>query len=414
MELEVPPEHITITPDGIGASRPPLDDGDNDSVTIQRHISARYINLLAQLNAVGQVGVAGGSSSGELLRDGVDEPGEVDVVSAQSHLSSQNHPYMPGFEQTADTFREEVGPMVTMADSSAYMSRPRRESSTTPDPVIWFGGKEPGYTAKDPSVISSAQGNHGTTSANKRSSYGYDDDPYAAYPQGLPTGSTSQILGSSSSEIGLVSSSGHKESSNSHKLSIEKQSGGISNSKEPTPPTSYSFRNRASSEPNSLRSILDRLRSGVRSSSPSPEPKSAPEVIVQDFATPPLSATRPTSPSLYINVGATRPPTPPSSLLRPMSPRTPNAPSRRPSLSTAFDSDRLWPTLGQLTLPPLPSPAVSEHSEEVVAEGLLDPRLPWRLEQARFDSNASLRDHEDYSRPIGGTVRYFPFDVSLI
>ena len=176
----------------------------------------------------------------------------------------------------------------------------------------------------------------------------------------------------------------------------KKPRGGVP--KDPTFPTSFSFGNRVSSEPNSLRSILDRLR-GSRSSSPSPEPRSAPDVIVQDFTTPPSSATRSTSPSLYINVGATRPPMPPPSLLRPMSSRTPTRPS--------LDRDRLWPTLGQLTLPPLPSPAVSEYSESDIAEGLLDPRLPWRLEQARFDSNASLRDHEDYSRPIGGTVRVY-------
>jgi hypothetical protein len=36
--------------------------------------------------------------------------------------------------------------------------------------------------------------------------------------------------------------------------------------------------------------------------------------------------------------------------------------------------------------------------------GILDPRLPWRLEQTRVDSTTSFRDDEDYSRPIGGVV----------
>ena len=386
MELKGPPEHIAIAPEGTSASRPPLDDGDNDPVTVKRHLSARYTNLLAQLNAAGQVGVgvAGISSPGELLRDGSDEQGEV--VSAQSHSSSQGHPPMPGFEQTADMLREEARLIVTMADSSAYMPRPRRESSNGPYPTIWFGGKE--LVTKDPSDSSSAHDSHDTTNANKRGSNGYDDERYAAFSLGLPTESSSQFLGSSPSEIG------------------------ISNSKEPTP-ASYSFRNRTSSEPNSLGSILDRLRSGGCSSSSSPEPKSVPEVIVQDFTTPPPSTTWPTSHSLYINVGAARPPTPPSSLLRPISP---NIPSQRLSLSTVYDGDRLWPTHGQLTLPPLPSPAVSEHSEDVITEGLLDPKLSRQLEQARFDSSVSLRDHEDYSRPIGGIVRFFSFhfDISLI
>ena len=95
---------------------------------------------------------------------------------------------MLGFGQTADTFWEEAGLMVTMSDSSAYTSRPRRESSTTQDPAIGLGGKELGYVTKDPSVLSSAQGNHGTTNSNERSSYGHDDYPYAAYSLGLPTG----------------------------------------------------------------------------------------------------------------------------------------------------------------------------------------------------------------------------------
>ena len=44
-----------------------------------------------------------------------------------------------------------------------------------------------------------------------------------------------------------------------------------------------------------------------------------------------------------------------------MSPRTPNKSSPRPFLSTAYDGNQLWRTLGQPTLPPLPSPTVSEH-----------------------------------------------------
>lgn len=56
MELEGPPEHITITPEGIGGSRPPLDDGDDDSVTVERCMSVRSTNFFAQLNAAGQAG----------------------------------------------------------------------------------------------------------------------------------------------------------------------------------------------------------------------------------------------------------------------------------------------------------------------------------------------------------------------
>lgn len=409
MELEGSAEHINISPEG--GWRPPLEDGDNDAVTVNRHMSARYNNLLAQLDAAGHAGVGGGSS-GELSGEGSDEQG-VDVASAQSHQSaipsSQGHPYMPGFGQAADTLREDrdnAGPMMTMSDGAAYVSRPRRESSDGPDPALWFGGRELGYLTQDPSIqpstqghSSSSHGNYGAPSTSKHGSYGYDDDPYAAYPVGLPTGSSSPANGSSSSDVGAGSSSGHRRS-----IDAKKQSGAVS--KEPTPPTSYSFRKRAGSEANSLKSILGRLRGG-RGASPSPELRSGPDVVVQDFTTPPPSATvaRSTSPSLYTTVGTTRPPTPPSSLLRPKSPGIPNMPNTRPSLSAAYDGDRLWPNIGQPTLPPLPSPAASEYSADDAPEGLLDPKLPWRLEQARFDSSASLRDHEDYTRPIGGIVR---------
>jgi hypothetical protein len=59
-----------------------------------------------------------------------------------------------------------------------------------------------------------------------------------------------------------------------------------------------------------------------------------------------------------------------------------------------------WPWLGhaQTNMQP-PSPAPTLGSRITTAEGLLDPRL---CENAEGRSNASLRDFEDYSRPIGG------------
>jgi hypothetical protein len=49
-----------------------------------------------------------------------------------------------------------------------------------------------------------------------------------------------------------------------------------------------------------------------------------------------------------------------------------------------------WPGSGPLTLPSQPSAMTLGLP---VSEGLLNPRL---------ESLASLEDHEDYSRPIGG------------
>jgi len=59
-----------------------------------------------------------------------------------------------------------------------------------------------------------------------------------------------------------------------------------------------------------------------------------------------------------------------------------------------------WPWLGHTQTNMLPpSPAPTFGSRISAAEGLLDPRL---RENVEGRSNASLRDFEDYSRPIGG------------
>ncbi|KAG1733384.1 uncharacterized protein EDB91DRAFT_643847 [Suillus paluster] len=62
-----------------------------------------------------------------------------------------------------------------------------------------------------------------------------------------------------------------------------------------------------------------------------------------------------------------------------------------------------WLTVQATTLPPfgLPSPAPTDESRVSTADGLLDPRLRDPVEGR---SNASLRDFEDYSRPIGGLM----------
>ena len=148
------------------------------------------------------------------------------------------------------------------------------------------------------------------------------------------------------------------------------------------------------SEPNNLKSILDRLYGARRGSSSSMEPTSAPDVVVQDLATPPPSVTGTTFPSLYTAV-ATQPPTSLSSLLRSISPQI----SNRPSASALYDGNRLWPSIG--ILPP-PSLAISDHSEENITQGLLDPQPPWRLERARVDSSVSLRGHEIIQRRSEG------------
>ncbi|KDR66531.1 hypothetical protein GALMADRAFT_232408 [Galerina marginata CBS 339.88] len=64
-----------------------------------------------------------------------------------------------------------------------------------------------------------------------------------------------------------------------------------------------------------------------------------------------------------------------------------------------YPSARLWPPV---TLPSAPSPSPSDDSSMV--EGLLHPRLGQKLGPSRQASATSLRDHEDYTRPINGLV----------
>ncbi|KAF9547474.1 hypothetical protein CPC08DRAFT_363778 [Agrocybe pediades] len=76
-------------------------------------------------------------------------------------------------------------------------------------------------------------------------------------------------------------------------------------------------------------------------------------------------------------------------------PEFPSPPPLRHGTSTTSTIN--WPPL---TLPPSPDP--TENSSMV--EGLLHPRLGKRLNGPEHDSTSSLRDHEDYSRPISGLI----------
>ncbi|KAJ3517699.1 hypothetical protein NLJ89_g337 [Agrocybe chaxingu] len=58
-----------------------------------------------------------------------------------------------------------------------------------------------------------------------------------------------------------------------------------------------------------------------------------------------------------------------------------------------------WPPV---TLPPAPSPVPTDDSSMI--EGLLHPRLSMAVNLTQQPSLTSLRDHEDYSRPISGVI----------
>ena len=74
-----------------------------------------------------------------------------------------------------------------------------------------------------------------------------------------------------------------------------------------------------------------------------------------------------------------------------------------PQMSDRYNSTPpavLWPPV---TLPLPPSPVSTDNSSMV--EGLLHPRLGRNMNRLQQASTASLRDHEDYTRPING-VRF--------
>ena len=80
-----------------------------------------------------------------------------------------------------------------------------------------------------------------------------------------------------------------------------------------------------------------------------------------------------------------------------------------------------WPDVGMLPPPPPPPPPPSSSAPSPVptdassmVEGLLHPRLGMALGSSQQASATSLRDHEDYTRPINGVCVCFFFFILLI
>jgi hypothetical protein len=310
---------------------------------------------------------------------------------------------MTGFGQAAETMRDENAAATTItttplppppmsmvmmssdptvpAASMSYPHRHRRSlSSGALDPSTWIGGgRDVGYggdRGTSPYGISSPSHSQAHAMSTAAGVGGGSGSRGASYEDATRS-SSSQLIPSSTSELEIAGGSSRRSTE------TRRQSSQGGHHQNPTPPTSYSFRRRAGSGSDgnyrsSLRDIISRLRGGG-ASSPGPI-----NVIPR------------------IEIQVTSPPTSASPFITRFSDPTQSPPT------SPQDRDRLWPPL---TLPSFtfPSPAVSDDSHEVPSDGLLDPRLPWRLEQARVDSTASLRDHEDYSRPIGRLVRSLAF-----
>jgi hypothetical protein len=407
-ELNDSTEQVIISSQG--GWRPPLEDGDEDDGyaygdDVFGGDPFRYAGVLAMLRdrdggggvvGAGGGGVGGGGGDGD--RPG-SEHGTESIYSGTSAPASSLHvPYMTGFGQAAETMRDEnaaattpLAPppmsMVMMssdltapAASMSYPHRHRRSlSSGALDPSAWIGGgRDVGYggdRGTSPYEISSPSHSQGQAMGTAAGVGGGSGSGGASY-QDATRSSSSHLIPSSTSELEIAGGSSRRSTE------TRRQSSQGGHHQTPTPPTSYSFRRRAGSGSdgnyrNSLRDIISRLRGGG-ASSPGPI-----NIIPR------------------IEIQVTSPPTSASPFITRFSDSTQSPPTSPPPQQ---DRDPLWPPL---TLPSFtfPSPAVSDDSHEVPSDGLLDPRLPWRLEQARVDSTASLRDHEDYSRPIGRLVR---------
>ncbi|KAK7683023.1 hypothetical protein QCA50_013695 [Cerrena zonata] len=73
-----------------------------------------------------------------------------------------------------------------------------------------------------------------------------------------------------------------------------------------------------------------------------------------------------------------------------------------------------WPVFGN---PAMPSPAWTDRSSQNLPDGLLDPRLGVRLGTGGASGSSaaiSLRDDQDYSRPIGGFVNNRMYSTTTI
>ncbi|KAF9479490.1 hypothetical protein BDN70DRAFT_932550 [Pholiota conissans] len=194
----------------------------------------------------------------------------------------------------------------------------------------------------------------------------------------------------------LTSKAGHRHSSTPPSaFANAQQLPGSSDYERQTPPPEQSDRM-------SVRSFISRLRNGRRTSAqsmstiraPSYSQSREPDVSV-------LSSETMISPSLLNPPITISPPRPILTFPRGVTGNSYNPLSAEGAEAAAHNGSGptavLWPPA---TLPP--SPSASTNSSMV--EGLLHPRLGLGQGQNHQASMTSLRDHEDYSRPISGLV----------
>lgn len=310
--------------------------------------------------------------------------------------------YMPGSEQAGAMAGGSEEPHDVSPTLSRFSSSPRRplfrHTSSGPEPGFWLGGRE--FSQRD--NLST-----GHSASNMSSSHGHSSGHEGRSPGSF------NIAGSSSQGHDMTSSSsGHALLSSGARSSSELMRPPLPHMQ--TPPSSYAFREQNTeqkgksrekddSDSNSFRGFFGRLRGGRGS--------------VSNVVTPhDMSMSHSHSKEgLASQTRYSQPPVrSPSSLLNPGPPSRPPSSAQIHSMELgplpAFDERSALsggrPGSESVTLPPLPSPSITD--DQRTPEGLLHPRLT-RPPMVGQESSTSLRDHLDYSRPIGG-VR--PFNVN--
>lgn len=328
--------------------------------------------------------------------------GALHMPQPQSRSSFGQQPYMPGFGQALAEGGGDgraTSPALSRLPSSTVVSHaggiPRRPSSSS-------GGLDPGRVGGDsghggtldPVAGASSSHEHQSTQGNRSAG---SLDAYASV-----SSSTGHGAASSSSRDGLVIGS--------RKRSYHGDEREMSGSRQTqTPPTSFAFRTSVKgkerevdqelSDTSSFRGFLGRLRSGRTSAVSSSGGAVAQEMVGQSqdsvvlrplsySAQSPSSLLHPVPPSLHVQTEMH------NDFLGHASP----VENYRSSKAGERQSGLLWPAV---TLPRGPSP-VPTDDDSITLDGLLNPRLGAGMAMTAASSSSSLRDHVDYSRPIGG------------
>lgn len=380
--------------------RPPID-GDDDEFYLRGHGGSGSLNRRQTLGSQGHSGEGGyigqGSSgdhlSGEGGGPGSAESANIGLASAM-HPAFGGQPYMPGMTQNfgETVIRPAPAVLPTCTSNDGHVSEAANQ--------YWWGINDP-HAVHDVAGRCSDSNDHGVSRMASRS----------AISLTVVGGSGSSGGHGSGSSDSNTRTTKAKRNSMSGPRPMPKSEGRRHSSTPPSafvPPvreSAFDCERQEQSDRASVKSFLNRLRTTSR------------RVSTQSMAT--LRGTPATQARTGSDESNFLPPPglySPSLLNPPITLSPAQALLRFPRGVTGNGYTSLSPRLPQMSgigydlhppsfpwpsmaLPSAPSPVPTDDSSMV--EGLLHPRLG-ALDNAQQASTASLRDHEDYTRPING------------